>query len=326
MPASGSGVGATSAIACQSSQELLETTSHGGSVDRTACRRRQHHGRRAMDRLAAGRARCRGHQGRAAGRRRHAMGRAAAARAWAPITCASTSTSRAIVLDLKDPADRAAALDLAATADVFMQNFRGGVIDRLGLGYSAVSARNPRIVYCSVSGFGETGPAREGGLRGLHHAGLLRLRAPERAARRRARGVSLHRLHRSHDVDRGDRRRARGAAGARDDRPRAEDRSLDAAGRARDAVHARGRAARRRRVACSARAAQSPGWRRIAPIATLDGEVFVTAHDDGEWRGFCAAIERPDLADGRAVRKNRAAGRNRDALDAIVAPIFAASR
>ena len=63
-----------------------------------------------------------------------------------------------IVLDLKKPEDRRTALDLIATGDVFIQNFRGGVIDRLGLGYAAVCARNPRIIYCSVSGFGETGP------------------------------------------------------------------------------------------------------------------------------------------------------------------------
>ena len=63
-----------------------------------------------------------------------------------------------VVLDFKDLADRASALDLVATADVFIQNFRGGVIERLGLGYDTVRARNPRIVYCSVSGFGESGP------------------------------------------------------------------------------------------------------------------------------------------------------------------------
>ena len=51
--------------------------------------------------------------------------------------------------------------DLADRADVLIENYRPGVVDRLGLGYAAVSARNPRIVYCSISGFGSSGPYRD---------------------------------------------------------------------------------------------------------------------------------------------------------------------
>ncbi|MEE2048429.1 CoA transferase, partial [Nocardiopsis tropica] len=54
----------------------------------------------------------------------------------------------------KDPEGLAAVQELCASSDVVVQNFRPGVIDRLGLGYEAVSARNPAVVYCSVSGFG----------------------------------------------------------------------------------------------------------------------------------------------------------------------------
>ncbi|WP_049567609.1 CaiB/BaiF CoA-transferase family protein [Nocardiopsis sp. SBT366] len=61
---------------------------------------------------------------------------------------------RSLAVDLKDPEGLAAVQDLCATSDVVIQNFRPGVIDRLGLGYAQVSARNPAVVYCSVSGFG----------------------------------------------------------------------------------------------------------------------------------------------------------------------------
>src|SRR5213079_3069643 len=53
------------------------------------------------------------------------------------------------------------ALAIAKDADVIIQNFRPGVTDRLGLGYEAVKAVNPDVVYCSISGFGSTGPYRD---------------------------------------------------------------------------------------------------------------------------------------------------------------------
>lgn len=67
---------------------------------------------------------------------------------------------RSVVLDLKTPEGRSAAAALTASADVIVENYRPGVADRLGIGYDAVSARNPGIVYCSISGFGQTGPLR----------------------------------------------------------------------------------------------------------------------------------------------------------------------
>jgi crotonobetainyl-CoA:carnitine CoA-transferase CaiB-like acyl-CoA transferase len=68
---------------------------------------------------------------------------------------------RSIVLNLKDPAALRALLRLAATADAFVQNYRPGVADRLGVGEAAIRAVAPNIVYVSVSGFGEVGPYAE---------------------------------------------------------------------------------------------------------------------------------------------------------------------
>lgn len=65
---------------------------------------------------------------------------------------------RSITLDLKKPQGRDLLLRIAETADVFVQNFRPGVVERLGVGYGDVAQVNPRIVYLSLSGFGEKGP------------------------------------------------------------------------------------------------------------------------------------------------------------------------
>lgn len=65
---------------------------------------------------------------------------------------------RSAVFDLKDPADRQAVLELAARSDVVLHNYRTGVAERLGLGYDDISAVNPGVVYCAISGFGPTGP------------------------------------------------------------------------------------------------------------------------------------------------------------------------
>src|SRR5262249_29271384 len=62
---------------------------------------------------------------------------------------------KSIVLNLKESADREALLELCRTVDVFVEAFRPGVVKRLGLDYGTVSALNGRIVYCSLSAFGQ---------------------------------------------------------------------------------------------------------------------------------------------------------------------------
>jgi crotonobetainyl-CoA:carnitine CoA-transferase CaiB-like acyl-CoA transferase len=66
-----------------------------------------------------------------------------------------------LVLDLKQPAGVEVFLTLAATADVVVESFRPGVVDKLAIGYAAVAARNPRITYCSISGYGQDGPYKD---------------------------------------------------------------------------------------------------------------------------------------------------------------------
>jgi crotonobetainyl-CoA:carnitine CoA-transferase CaiB-like acyl-CoA transferase len=64
-------------------------------------------------------------------------------------------------LDLKKPEGLAILLALVDRADVLLEGFRPGVAERLGIGYEALRARNPRLVYCSVTGYGQTGPLRD---------------------------------------------------------------------------------------------------------------------------------------------------------------------
>lgn len=68
---------------------------------------------------------------------------------------------QSLALDLKQPQDLALARDLAARVDVVVENFRPGVAARLGLGAEALRAANPRLIYCSISGFGQAGPYRD---------------------------------------------------------------------------------------------------------------------------------------------------------------------
>jgi len=68
---------------------------------------------------------------------------------------------RSIVVNLKTEAGRDLVHELAREADVFLEGFRPGVTDRLGVGYDAISASNPRIVYASLSGYGQDGPYRD---------------------------------------------------------------------------------------------------------------------------------------------------------------------
>jgi crotonobetainyl-CoA:carnitine CoA-transferase CaiB-like acyl-CoA transferase len=90
-------------------------------------------------------------------------------RAWGPPFVSGESAyflsinrnKESITLDLKKPGATAILDRLLDRADVLVENFRPGALDRLGYGYGTVAARWPRVVYCSISGFGQTGPRRD---------------------------------------------------------------------------------------------------------------------------------------------------------------------
>lgn len=74
---------------------------------------------------------------------------------------AQNAQKRSVTLDLKHPQGKALLRRLVAGADVLVENFRPGVMDRLGLGYDVLRLDNPELVYCAISGFGQDGPDRK---------------------------------------------------------------------------------------------------------------------------------------------------------------------
>jgi crotonobetainyl-CoA:carnitine CoA-transferase CaiB-like acyl-CoA transferase len=90
--------------------------------------------------------------------RRTPLSREWADRGMAPSWLAINGNKKSLTLDFRKPAAIEIIRKLAAKADVVMENFRGGVMDRLGVGYKALSEINPKLIYCAISGFGQTGP------------------------------------------------------------------------------------------------------------------------------------------------------------------------
>lgn len=89
----------------------------------------------------------------------------------APVKALVNRNKRGIRLDLKQSSAVQVFLELAKTADIVVEGFRPGIVDRLGIGYEQVVAVNPCIVYCSITGYGQTGPFRDLAGHDMNYAG-----------------------------------------------------------------------------------------------------------------------------------------------------------
>ena len=89
-----------------------------------------------------------------------------------PLRALVHRNKRALRLDLKQPAGVAALQALARTADVLVEGFRPGVMDRLGVGYAALAEINPKLVFCSITGYGQNGPMRDAPGHDLNYCAL----------------------------------------------------------------------------------------------------------------------------------------------------------
>ena len=231
---------------------------------------------------------------------------------------------KSISLDLRRPEARGVLEDLVRVSDVVYSNLRGDQPARLGITYDALKDVNPRIVCCSLSGFGMTGPRAARGRLRLHDAGARRVDGAHRRSRRAAdeeRALPRRSL-------RGLRLRARRARRPLASAPRRCRLRLR-----RLAVRDRpARALLRRRLGGDATGTCRRGGRNsahpsIVPFqnfATADGWIVVACPKQKFWEALCGALGRPELAADERFADFAARDRNRDELLAILDAEFAA--
>jgi crotonobetainyl-CoA:carnitine CoA-transferase CaiB-like acyl-CoA transferase len=223
-------------------------------------------------------------------------------RAWGPPFVGDQSAyflscnrnKRAIALDLGNDEGRRLFLDLVARSDVLLENFRAASADRLGLGPDALHAANPRLVACSISGFGRTGPLSD--LPGYDFAiqalsGLMSITGPAEGPPCKV-GVAvadvLTGLHAAVAVLACLRARERSGHGYRIDLA-----LLDCA------LASQVNVAQAYLTAGKVPARQGNAHLQIVPyqlFATSDRWIVLAIGNDGQWRRFCEAAGRPDLA------------------------------
>jgi crotonobetainyl-CoA:carnitine CoA-transferase CaiB-like acyl-CoA transferase len=200
-----------------------------------------------------------------------------------------------VTLDFKPPAGREVLERLAARADVLVENFRPGTLDRAGLGWDAMHARFPKLVYASISGYGQTGPRKnEAGYDAVMQAegGLMSVTGdPDGPGYRMGVAITdmVAGLYCAQGITAALLARERSGAGQRVDIG-----MLDTTA-----------ALLTYQAANFFTTGKTPGRRgnlhaTIAPyepFTTADGEIVVAVGNDDIWRRFCAAIGLPEMAD-----------------------------
>jgi crotonobetainyl-CoA:carnitine CoA-transferase CaiB-like acyl-CoA transferase len=227
---------------------------------------------------------------------------------------------RSIALDLKQERDRDICRDLARGADIFIENFKPGTAARLGLGYDALAALNPRLVYGSISGFGQTGPYSERpgfDLMVQAMSGIMSVNGPEDGP--------PHRLPLAIcDIGAGMFAAigilAALQARARTGRGQHVDTSLYEAGISfglYEAAHVFATGERPARLGQAHR-----GGAPYQVFRSNDGWVTIGPNTQPLWRKFCAALGRPELAQDVRFKDNPSRVANRPALAALLQEVL----
>ena len=232
---------------------------------------------------------------------------------------------RSVAVDLKSPEGRAIVQRLVARCDVLLQNFSAGVMERLGLDYEQLKTAHPRLIYCTISAFGETGPMAHA--RGYDpmlqaYSGMMKIPSDGEPAPAR---INIPLI----DFTTGQNAFSGILAAIIQRQATGRGTHIEAC------------------LADSAVALQAWGLQRIwaaenneAPPASasamsdnvpyesfqaLDGWIYIACGNNKLWQQFCVAIERPDLADDPDYSLNADRRRHHyDALMAILRPLIAA--
>ena len=227
---------------------------------------------------------------------------------------------RSIALDLKSRSDLSLARALAAKADVVLENFRPGVMERLGLGPDALHETNPGLIYCSISGFGREAGGRPGYdlmVQGL--SGIPSLTGEPDAPPAKC-SVSVADLVSGLNAVQGILaalvRRERTGAGAVVDVPMFDGQLSLLTYHASAWLNA-GKAPSRLGNA-------HPSIHPFRTYATADGWLNLCVGNDRLWGDFCLAAGQPALADDPRFATNRSRVEHRDALDALLGPLLSA--
>ena len=231
---------------------------------------------------------------------------------------------RGLFLDLKAEAGRATAYELLKTSDVFLVNMRPGVAERLGVGYDDLARINPQIVYCSVTGWGSSGPmAAKPGADGYanYFTGFWSVNGAS------GERPEVYRHFTQMDGTTGNlavqailmgllarKRTGRGQ--------KIEMNMIQASAALQTA-----------RLSAYLTTGELPTPLGSAAYSTAPDRAFlcedqrylgVSVTSEAEWRDFCAVIERPNLAEDQRFASNRKRIENRDALSGILEPVFLA--
>lgn len=227
---------------------------------------------------------------------------------------------RSIVVDLKNPQGKATFLRLVERADVVLENYRVGALNKLGLGYESARKRNPGIVYCSISGFGQDGPYRDRAALDLilqAESGMISVTGSADGATARA-GVSIA------DMTAG----------------------MNAAFAVLAALRVKEKTGRGQQIDISMMEGQlallgtmigdylidghvprpmGTAYRSLLPYQTFQTqtrELALAVGSEKLWKAFCPAIGCPDLTDDPRYRTNQDRRANRESLLARLQEVF----
>lgn len=240
-------------------------------------------------------------------------------RTWMPPVRDGVSTyylainrnKRSVALDLRDETDNTLARELAHRADIMLENFKPGGLRKYGLDYDSVSARNPGVIYASISGFGSGGGAALPGYDLIVQAisGLMSLTGDADGEPYRA-GISIF------DVMSG-MQATIGVLAALEHRNRTgagQHVEVNLLSTALSGMVNQASAYVAGGVVPTRMGNSHPSLFPYEPLPTADGDLIVTAGNDGQFRRLCEVLGVPELVDDPRFRRNQDRTANRDEL------------